>query len=511
MTAAPYALHAYGSATVADAAVTSQKLATGAVTSEKIAVSMAPQAGQVLSYNGTNLVWQIGAVNAWGLTGNSGTTAGANFLGTTDNRPLEFKVNRTRALRLEPGTNSPNIIGGFAGNRVAAGVQGATVSGGGVDGLTNSVTDDFGTVAGGALNQAGRTPDVARTTAFATVGGGYANLANAFSATIGGGYFNTAAGDLSVVCGGNTNSVTGSSSFVGGGDLNLVAGQNSAVVGGMDHLADAAFAFIGGGDLNTVNDTAGTVAGGGYNTSSFYGFVGGGYFNDATNDFAAVAGGTANIASGAFAFVGGGSTNTAFGTGATVPGGRFNIALGDLSFAAGNRARANHRGTFVWGDSSNADIGSTANDQFVARASGGVTFYSNAGASTGVRVNPGAGSWSNASDRNAKENFARVEGREVLERLAKVPIQTWNYKSQESSIRHIGPMAQDFRAAFKVGEDEKHISTVDADGVALAAIQGLHQVVKEKESKIASHAKSKRQCRIKATRRAMISTDREAE
>ena len=65
------------------------------------------------------------------------------------------------------------------------------------------------------------------------------------------------------------------------------------------------------------------------------------------------------------------------------------------------------------------------------------------------------------------------------------PIQSWNYKTQDPSIRHIGPMAQDFRAAFNMGEDERHISSVDADGVALAAIQGLHEVVKEKDAELA--------------------------
>jgi hypothetical protein len=49
-----------------------------------------------------------------------------------------------------------------------------------------------------------------------------------------------------------------------------------------------------------------------------------------------------------------------------------------------------------------------------------------------------------------------------------MPIQRWNMKSQDASIRHIGPMAQDFHAAFAVGEDNRHINSVDADGVALA-------------------------------------------
>jgi hypothetical protein len=59
--------------------------------------------------------------------------------------------------------------------------------------------------------------------------------------------------------------------------------------------------------------------------------------------------------------------------------------------------------------------------------------------------------------------------------VAALPLTTWNYKSQEKTIRHIGPMAQDFASAFQVGEDERHITTIDSEGVALAAIQGLNE------------------------------------
>ena len=88
------------------------------------------------------------------------------------------------------------------------------------------------------------------------------------------------------------------------------------------------------------------------------------------------------------------------------------------------------------------------------------------------------------SDRNVKENFQTVDVRAVLEKVSRLPVTEWNLISQPASIRHIGPMAQDFQAAFGVGEDDKHISTTDADGVALAAIQGLNQVVKEKDARI---------------------------
>src|SRR5262249_4439624 len=87
--------------------------------------------------------------------------------------------------------------------------------------------------------------------------------------------------------------------------------------------------------------------------------------------------------------------------------------------------------------------------------------------------------WSSLSDRNAKENFRAVDAKRVLEGLAAMPISSWNYKTQDKTIRHIGPMAQDFAAAFEIGEDEKHIATVDAAGVAFAAIQGLNQKLEE--------------------------------
>jgi len=67
----------------------------------------------------------------------------------------------------------------------------------------------------------------------------------------------------------------------------------------------------------------------------------------------------------------------------------------------------------------------------------------------------------------------------VLEKVAVLPVTEWNLKTQPSDIRHIGPMAQDFKAAFAVGEADRHISTSDADGVALAAIQGLNQKLQE--------------------------------
>jgi hypothetical protein len=87
------------------------------------------------------------------------------------------------------------------------------------------------------------------------------------------------------------------------------------------------------------------------------------------------------------------------------------------------------------------------------------------------------------SDRNLKEHFAPVSPREVLDKVVGLPISRWNFKG-DAATPHVGPMAQDFHAAFGLGTDDKHIATVDADGVALAAIQGLNEVLKEKDAEI---------------------------
>jgi Chaperone of endosialidase len=91
------------------------------------------------------------------------------------------------------------------------------------------------------------------------------------------------------------------------------------------------------------------------------------------------------------------------------------------------------------------------------------------------------------SDRNIKTNFSSVNALTVLEKVAHLPIQRWNYKDDSSSLQHVGPMAQDFHAAFGLnGSDDKHISTVDVQGVALAAIQGLNQKLEQKDARINS-------------------------
>ena len=217
----------------------------------------------------------------------------------------------------------------------------------------------------------------------------------------------------------------------------------------------------------------------GFQSSDNYATVGGGAGNTAGAAYATVAGGGLNTNTGNYATIGGGNKNEASNICATVPGGFNNIAGGQYSFAAGQQAQALHEGAFVWADSQNAPFASDRNDEFLIRAQGGVRItgivYAN-----GVQL---------TSDRNAKENFATLDSQRILAEVAALPLTEWNYKNDAAGIRHLGPMAQDFQAAFQLnGGDDKHISVVDESGVALAAIQGLNEKLeqqrKEKDAEI---------------------------
>ncbi len=187
-----------------------------------------------------------------------------------------------------------------------------------------------------------------------------------------------------------------------------------------------------------------------------------------------LAGGSGSIASG--------SSSVAIGQAAQAAGNEA-IALGTRVSAAGNgsvalgtNAVANSaaHGSFVFGDrSTTADIVSFAPNEFNARAAGGVRFFTDASHTAGVVLSAGSSSWASLSDAAMKENFRVVDGEDVLTKLARVPIRTWSYKAQAASIRHMGPTAQDFRAAFGLGDFPLRINTVDADGVALAALKAL--------------------------------------
>jgi hypothetical protein len=145
------------------------------------------------------------------------------------------------------------------------------------------------------------------------------------------------------------------------------------------------------------------------------------------------------------------------------------------AYAVGGCATSN-RGVFGSSVSGTGVVGTSvtgSSGSFVGGGGGsGLCFY-----------NGGAG-WNCSSDRNKKKNFKAVNARTVLEALNKMPVTTWTMKGDRNAIPHIGPVAQDFKSAFGVGESDLTINTADAQGVAMAAIKGLYGVVKERDTKI---------------------------
>ena len=372
-------------------------------------------AGNSFTGNGSGLT----GLNAWQTNGNSGTTAGANFIGTTDNQPLEFKVNGVRALRLEPnggGIDAPNVIGGSSGNSIVAGNVGSTIGGGGMVASQNLITSSYGVIGGGTGNNiqnfsdgstisGGQNNKIQSASGTSTIGGGILNTiqTSAGESTIGGGGGNmiqNSANDATIG-GGLQNIITnGAESTIGGGANNKISDSYWNTIGGglTNAIQNAGGATIGGGYQNTIqtnafaavisggqnnviqtNSGASAISGGGQNlirNDSTEAVIGGGVHNQIQTNasYASIGGGYYNsiLANATGATIGGGVNNTNSGYIATVPGGNYNFASGAYSFAAGNQAKAIHPGAFVWADSTVADFSSTAINQFAVRASGGV-------------------------------------------------------------------------------------------------------------------------------------------
>jgi hypothetical protein len=410
------------------------------------------------------------------------------------------------------GSDAQNSFVGVAGN--VSGGDHSDVPGG----YTNEACDSGTAIGGGEGNLIGQSQNAS----YSFIGGGFSNGITGRSAFIGAGTMNGAEALDSFAGGGTYNDVSGAGAFVGAGgetysawaenfgssgppsvysniasgqdafvgagDLNAVSGQGSFIGAGGSAYANKGVtsavnrvsgidSFIGAGDENSVLANTAFVGGGLSNTITSAGTnaaIAGGDGNTASGLYGAVAGGFHNNATATAAAVGGGSSSSATGAYATIPGGYLNAANGTGSFAAGTQAKARHNGAFVWSDNNGtAELQSTAAYQFVARASGGFFLFTDATAKTGVKLNPGSGTWASLSDRTMKTGVVALDDAAVLAKVAVLPVSEWSYTS-ERGVRHVGPMAQDFYAAFGVGEDDRHITSIDEDGVALSAIKALH-------------------------------------
>jgi hypothetical protein len=210
--------------------------------------------------------------------------------------------------------------------------------------------------------------------------------------------------------------------------------------------------------------------------------------------------------------------NTVASNTGTVALGEGNTATGVNSIALGYYASTStsafspRLGTFVFSDRSLTDgtlFHAEVTNAAHWRVANGFRIYTSSNRTTGVTFQSGAivsnwgqhnaviststgaylstgGTWTNASSRALKTNFAAVDTRSVLQKVLNLSLQTWNYKAEGSNIIHMGAISQDFRQAFNLGGSDEAISTVDADGVALAAIQGLNEELKDRDVKIES-------------------------
>ncbi len=414
---------------------------------------------------------EYNAASGWDATIGGGYNNAASGESATVGGGFDNTAALTRTTIAGGGKNYAGdpyaTVGGGLGN--TAGGAGAFVGGGGFDGTTydgNEALGDVSTIGGGLGNL------ITSTAPYATIGGGWYNTASGHYATIGGGYNNAASGEDATVGGGQYNTASGWRATIGGGGENAASKLDATIGGGGHNIAGGERATIGGGSSNAASGWSATIGGGEFNTASGYdATVGGGRYNTASGDYATISGGQNNTASANCSVVAGGCTLS---------------ALGAHSFAAGYRAQALHAGTFVWADASETDFVSQRENQFRVQAGGGARFDVNDGAwieiyaqderlintSSGAYLSA-SGVWNEPSDRNLKAGFAPVDTAQVLAGVVELPISTWSYRVDEPTVRHIGPVAQDFYAAFGLGQDERHIASLDASGVALAAIQAL--------------------------------------
>lgn len=197
LTASPYSLNA---ASVADSSVTGATIANAVAVRSLNGltddVTLTAEGGATITSDGNRIVINAGSgtgTSAWSLTGNAGTTPETNFLGTTDDQPLEVKVNGGRAFRFEPTSEAPNIVGGWQENEISSGVA-SVIAGGGSPGGPNVITEEFAFIGGGLSNKAGGTAAV-------VVGGQLNRALGAYSMAPGG--LNCLAGSDFSFAGGN--------------------------------------------------------------------------------------------------------------------------------------------------------------------------------------------------------------------------------------------------------------------------------------------------------------------
>ena len=361
---------------------------------------------------------------------------------------------------LQNASGAPNVIAGSPWNFVGSGVVGATIGGGGATTYgghshTNSVSVDFGTIGGGYDNA------IQTSALSATISGGSGNTiqTNDWEATIGGGEENTIQ--------------TGSEyATIGGGLDNTIQADaiNATIPGGSFTLAAASYSFAAGNQAMAIHTGAFVWAD---STAA--------NFSSTANDQFAV-----RASGGVFFQLGGANATIQANETTGYPDAKQLVIQGntnpnrqlELGYKTADSSNygviqaieqnVGFRPLVLQPSGGNVGIGTTTPGNLLVVGNSGSPAYCN------------GTSWVNGSDRNSKEAFRPINPRAVLEKVSALPITQWKYNAEADGTEHLGPMAQDFHAAFGLnGPDDKHIATVDEEGVALAAIQGLNQKLEE--------------------------------
>ena len=396
-----------------------------------------------------------------------------------------------------------SLVGAGAGHR-ATGARSVVVGGG-----YNLASGQWSFIGGGGRQTAnaaaagGFVEDHIASGNFSTIAGGQGNRAGGNYSFVGGGRNNTASGLESVVPGGSNNTASTNGTVAMGRDANathfgsFVFGDGNGAYGsngnytfnvqaqGGVHIAPTTsiqmgsqtrqnITLWGAADQYGIGVQSGTQY---FRTNSAFAWFQGGVHDD--NTFNPGAGGTRllTLEQDSSLSFGPGSANGEFLKLNTLNG----RSIGSQVFTTYIRTNS----TVAFYD------GGTHSDSQLDPGSGGAVLASiQVGVGSGTRTgNVRALGFTATSDRESKSDFANVDTRAILAKVAALPVSTWTYKAEEGmGVRHIGPVAQDFALAFQVGYDDKSISTIDASGVALSAIKGLVEEARERDALIAAQA-----------------------
>jgi hypothetical protein len=420
-----------------------------------------------------------------GSAASAGSVSAANIVGT-------IPVTQLPASVITNGASGVEVTGTFNGNGAGlTSVSAAQLTSIGntnfasygnffVGPSGNSTTSGYYNTANGeqalAANTSGSQNTAIGATALLDNTSGFGNTANGYAAL-----FNNTSGSNNIALGNAAgyDITTGSYNIdIGnpgqGSDTNIIRignGQSQTFIAGVITGNGTGLNGVSAGQLASIGNTNG-------GSGNF--FVASGNSTTSGSDNTAI-GGTALFSNA------NGSYNTANGFDALSDNtnGSYNTANGCYALYLNSRGSNNialgyQAGYDITTGSYNIDIGNTGqgSDTNIIRIGSGQTATYLSGVAYATSFSP-------TSDRNAKENFTAVNAREVLAKVASLPVTEWNYKTDSKDVQHIGPMAQDFQAAFGLnGPDDKHISVVDEGGVALAAIQGLNQKLEETQQAV---------------------------